>query len=180
VKDLDLALVAIVAGLAIYALRRPAQVVLSPGGLTVSPQGVDFIKSWEGLRLMPYRDAANHWTVGYGHTGPDVRPGEPITQEEAELLLKQDLAKFAACVNGAVRVPLTQAQFDALVSFAFNVGCGAFQESTLLRKLNAGDYLGAADQFPRWVKAGGRTIRGLVRRREAERHLFLTGEYLTA
>lgn len=134
---------------------------------------VSLIKEFEGLYLEAYLCPAKKWTIGYGHT-KTVKPGMKITEAGADALLRHDLAWCEDAVNDNVKVPLTQNQYDALVSFIFNVGAGAFKRSTLLRKLNAGDYAGAANEFPRWNKGGGRVLRGLVRRREAERKLFLS------
>jgi lysozyme len=167
---------------------------------TTSPAGVAKIAGFEGCKLSAYRDASTPpvWTVGYGHTGPGVTQGLTITQARAEQLLASDLLTFEASVTGWVAVPLNQYQFDALVSFCYNVGPGAPgvrdglvwlkardangqpQHSTLLRKLNRSDYLGCADEFPKWVRAGGaEVLPGLVKRRAAERTLFL-GEITTA
>lgn len=143
----------------------------------ISQTGIDLIKEFEGLELKAYPDAVGVWTIGYGHTKTAV-PGMVITEGEAEYLLKQDLVIFERCVQRYITVPLTQNQFDALVSFSFNLGCGSLQESTLRKKLNAGDYNGAANEFPRWNKAGGKVLRGLVRRREAERALFMGDGYI--
>jgi lysozyme len=129
--------------------------------------------NFEGLRLTAYQDSVGVWTIGWGHTGPDVRPGLTITRAQAESLLRQDLGRFERGVAGLVKVPLSSNQFSALVSFSFNVGLGALGSSTLLRVLNQGNYTGAADQFSVWNKAGGKTLEGLVRRRAAERALFL-------
>lgn len=147
--------------------------------MTVSDEGLDLIKSFEGCRLTAYRDAAGVWTIGYGHTGPDVVPGGTITQQEADALLQADVNRFASGVEALVEVPMTQEQFDALVSFAYNIGLSAFGQSTLLRLLNAEDYDGAANQFQRWVHGGGKVLPGLVRRREAEAELFRTKETTT-
>lgn len=134
---------------------------------------VENIKHFEGFRSKPYRCPAGVPTIGYGHTD-GVRMTDPaITEAQAEELLRMDLQAFAAGVNRLVRVALTQGQFDALVSFAYNVGLGNLQRSTLLKKLNAGDYSGAAAEFGRWTKAAdGQQLPGLVRRRAAERALF--------
>ena len=137
------------------------------------PAGIDLIKQFEGQRLTAYQDIVGVWTIGYGHTGPDVKPGLNITQQQAEQLLINDLARFARDVNDLVTVQINQNQFDALVSFAYNLGVGALQKSTLLRLLNAGSYQPAADEFPRWNRAGGNVVAGLTRRRAAERQLFL-------
>lgn len=131
------------------------------------------IKKAEGLRLTAYLDTGGVWTIGYGHTGADVREGLTIPLSEAERLLTRDLKVAEGHVNDAVKVKLTQNQFDALVSFVYNVGGGAFRSSTLLKLLNAGDYEGAAYQLPRWNKDNGKVIPGLTNRRHEERDLFL-------
>lgn len=141
------------------------------GANTLSAQGVDLIKGFESLRLNAYPDSAGVWTIGYGHTG-GVRPGDRITEAQAEAYLRQDTAWAQQAVRDRVTVPLSQQQFDALTSFVFNVGQGAFESSTLLRKLNAGDYAGAQAQFGRWVHAGGEVLQGLISRRAAEAELF--------
>lgn len=137
--------------------------------------GINLIREFENCKLVAYLCPAGVWTIGVGHTGSDVVEGLKITQSQADDLLRQDLARFEAGVDGSVSVELTQNMFDALVSLAFNIGLGAFQKSTLLKKLNAGDYLGASDQFLVWNKAGGAISKGLQRRRTAERKLFTTG-----
>lgn len=141
--------------------------------MTTSPLGVALVKQFEGLRTCAYLDAAGIWTVGYGHTGTDVRSGVRIDAAQAEALLRDDLAASEDAIHALVTQPLAQASFDALVSFVFNVGAAAFAGSTLLRKLNAGDIEGAAAEFERWRYAGGRVLPGLLRRRIAERTLFL-------
>ena len=142
--------------------------------MNISEQGIDIIKQFEGCRLHAYDDGVGVLTIGYGHT-TGVHWGDVITQDEADALLQEDLDDFELCVNNLVDAPLTQPQFDALVSFAFNVGCGALRRSTLLKRLNANDYEGAANQLLRWNRGGGRVLKGLVRRREAERAMFLFG-----
>ena len=139
--------------------------------MQISKAGLDLIKQFEGLYLQAYRCPAGVPTIGYGHTA-GVAMGQTITQQQADDYLRRDVRQFERAVSRLVRVPLTQGQFDALVSFAFNLGEGALAQSTLLRLLNAGDYAGAAAQFDRWNKAGGRVLPGLVRRRAAERALF--------
>ncbi|MEA3639925.1 MAG: glycoside hydrolase family protein [Lamprobacter sp.] len=141
--------------------------------MNISEAGIELIKRFEGVKLQAYDDGVGVITIGYGHT-KGVRWGDTITQDEAENLLQEDLEQFERCVTDAVDVPLNQNQYDALVSFAFNVGCGALRRSTLLTKLNAGDYQGAADQLLRWNRGGGKVMRGLVLRRQAERELFLS------
>ncbi len=144
--------------------------------MRTSPAGRAFIGRHEGLRLSAYRDAAGIWTIGYGHTaaaGPPVPvAGMAITAAEADTILGRDLARFEAAVARLVTVALSQGEFDALVSFAFNVGEGALARSTLLKRLNAGDRAGAAAEFGRWNKAGGRVLAGLTRRRAEERAMF--------
>jgi len=139
--------------------------------------GIELIKSFEGLELKAYPDpgtGGDPWTIGYGHTGPEVVKGNTITKEEAERLLRQDLDKFEQAVEKLITVPLTDNQFAALVSFAYNCGPRNLENSTLRKKLQARDYAGAAEQFKVWVKAAGKTLPGLVRRRNAESQLFLT------
>lgn len=139
--------------------------------MKTSQRGLDLIKQFEGLKLTAYLCPANVWTIGYGTT-KGVTKGMTITAQRAEELLREDVAAFERGVSAAVRVPLEQHEFDALVSFAYNVGLGAFRTSTLLRLLNAGDKAGAAKQFDRWNKAAGKPLAGLTRRRAAERKLF--------
>ncbi len=141
--------------------------------MEVSARGLRLIQYHEGLRLTAYKDSAGVPTIGYGST-KGVQMGDEITETQALELLEADVERHADGVRESVDVPLTQHQFDAVVSLTFNIGIGAFKRSTLLRRLNDGDYQGAADEFLRWKHAGGRVLRGLVRRREAERKLFLT------
>ena len=144
--------------------------------LTTNEKGVRLIKSFEGLRLSAYQDAVGIWTIGYGTTS-NVYPGMAITQARAEELLRNDLKRFEAAVNQFVEVPLNADQFSALVAIAYNIGENAFASSTLLKKLNKNDYAGAAEEFLKWVYAGGRVLAGLVRRRNAERALFLGDDF---
>jgi lysozyme len=140
--------------------------------LSYSKSGLALTEQFEGLRLTAYQDSVGVWTIGYGHTGPDVYPGLTITQIEAETLLLKDVAIAAGSVNRLVTVPLDQNEFDALVDFVFNLGTGAFAGSTLLRDLNAGNFAGAAAQFQNWDHAGGKVLAGLLQRRLAEAKLF--------
>nr|DAL56024.1 MAG TPA_asm: Lysozyme [Caudoviricetes sp.] len=149
--------------------------------MQTSDKGIFLIKGFEGCRLTAYPDPGTGgapWTIGYGWTlpvdGKPVRPGMTIDQATADRLLKTGLVSYENDVLKIVKVKLTQGQFDALVSFAYNVGSRALSTSTLLKKLNAGDIKSAADEFLRWNKAGGKVLNGLVRRREAERALFLS------
>jgi lysozyme len=136
-------------------------------------RGVELITFFEGCKLKAYQDSVGIWTIGVGHTGPDVCRGETVTQDEADELLHGDLLHAEDAVNRLVKVPIGQNEFDALVSFTFNLGEGNLKSSTLLRLLNQMRYQEAADQFPRWNKAGGVVLAGLTKRREAEKRLFL-------
>lgn len=140
---------------------------------TTSNAGIKLIKDHEGLQLVAYKDPVGVWTIGYGHT-KTVRAGFFINNEQAESFLLQDVQEAERCVHRHVKVPLNQSMFDALVSFVFNLGCTKFGSSTLLAYLNQGEYAAAADQFPRWVRAGGRELPGLVRRRAMEQAMFLS------
>ncbi|WP_434279558.1 lysozyme [Acinetobacter sp. CE-15] len=142
----------------------------------VSPQGVDLICGFEGLELKAYDDGVGVCTIGYGTTiyphGKAVQYGDTCTIEQAKNYMQYDLRRFEKAVTAAVNVPLNQNQFDALVSLSYNIGIGAFKNSTLLKLLNASDYHAASDQFDVWIKAGGKTVQGLVNRRAVEKLLF--------
>lgn len=140
--------------------------------MKISQKGLNLIKSFEGLELKSYKDSVGVLTIGYGSTGSHVKSGMVITKEQAEELLKEDVSRFEKGVNGLVKVPLTQNQFDALVSFSFNLGLANLKSSTLLRKLNTSDYSGAAKEFLRWNRAGNKVLAGLTRRRQAEKDMF--------
>lgn len=140
--------------------------------MKISEHGLNLIKHLEGLCLQAYQCSAGVWTIGYGHTR-GVRPGDIIDEAQACIFLRQDVAASESTVMRFVTAALNQHQFDALVSFVFNLGSGNFAASTLLKKLNAGDYAGAADELLRRIHAGGKSLPGLARRREAERTLFL-------
>lgn len=141
--------------------------------MRTSSAGIALIKRFEGCELKAYQDSVSVWTIGVGHTG-GVEPGQVITEEEADAFLREDLQDAENCVNASVLVPLSQSKFDALVSLVFNIGCGNFQKSTLLRELNAGaGMMLVADQFKRWNKAGGVVLNGLTKRRAAEAEMFL-------
>lgn len=139
--------------------------------MKTSDRGVDLIKSFEGFRALAYQDSVGVWTIGWGHTA-GVTEHDRVSEEMATDMLRDDLSWSEAAVTENVKVALNQNQFDALVSFTFNLGQGALAGSTLLRLLNDGDYAGAAGQFGQWVNAGGQELAGLVRRRAAERELF--------
>ena len=131
------------------------------------------VAGFEGCRLAAYRCPAGVWTIGYGATGPEIREGSVWTQAQADARLDADLRRFASAVLDRAAVALEPHELAALTSFAFNVGPGRLHASTLLRKLNAGDRQGAAAEFARWNRSGGRVLPGLTRRRDAERRLFL-------
>ena len=144
--------------------------------MRISENGIEFIRQLEGEKLTAYPDIVGIWTIGVGHTGfVDGKPvarGMAITKEKSKELLTADLKRFESAVNDAVKVTLTQNQFDALVSLAFNIGEGALVRSTLVNKLNAGDKKGAAEQFLVWKNAGGRVSQGLLNRRQKEKAMF--------
>lgn len=131
----------------------------------------DFITKFEGLELNAYKCSAGVWTIGYGHTG-DVESGDTVTKEEALNLLGQDMTDAIECVDQYVDSNLDDLQYAALISFVFNVGCGAFKGSTLLKLLNANNHDQASRQLLRWNKAGGKEVKGLTNRRTAEMMLF--------
>jgi len=142
---------------------------------TISANGLELVKHFEGLYLKAYKCPAGVWTIGYGHTGirhndGTVYPGRTITEATAEALLAEDLQKFADRVSSLVKVTLNQDQFDALVSFDYNTG--GLAKSTLLKRLNAGAYREVPHQLLRWTRANGKVLRGLVRRRQSESLLF--------
>lgn len=140
--------------------------------MQLSEKGKALIKSFEGLRLCAYKCPAGVWTIGYGHT-KNVKQSDIISKEQADLFFDEDIKQFEKIVLELSKVPLKQGQFDALVSFTYNVGKHAFASSTMLKMINRKDYIGASNQFLRWVYAGGKKLQGLVKRREAERKLFL-------
>jgi lysozyme len=139
--------------------------------MQTSENGKALIRHFEGLHLKAYRCGSHKWTIGYGHTS-GVQKGDIISVDQAEAFLGDDLSVAESAVDVLVNVPLSQSQFDALVSFVFNVGQGRFRTSTLLSKLNSGNYEEAAEEFLRWVYAAGELLPGLERRRKAEKALF--------
>ncbi|MCP9266843.1 lysozyme [Xenorhabdus sp. XENO-1] len=144
--------------------------------MEISDKGFECIKQYEGLKLKAYPDSATGggpWTIGYGHT-KGIKKGDAITEQQAEIFLHDDLQPVYTTLRQWVKVPLNQGQFDALCSFIFNCGSGNFSGSTLLKKLNQGDYTGAAAEFSRWNKAAGKVMRGLDNRRASERQMFLS------
>lgn len=134
-----------------------------------------FIKAKEALRLTAYRDSGGVWTIGWGHTGPEVKEGLVWTLEQAEDAFRRDFLVFEKSVRDKIKVPLSEASEAACISLAYNIGVTAFAESTLLRTLNSGDYLGAAIQFPRWCMDNGKRVRGLLVRRLEEALMFTKG-----
>ncbi len=142
--------------------------------LSYSSVGLGLTKQFEGCRLTAYRDSGGVLTIGYGHIGPDVRVGMTITSLQAEELLQSDVASAVACVNELVTTTINQNQFDALVDFTFNLGCGNLKASKLLQYVNKRNFAQAATEFPRWNEAGGKEVDGLTRRRQAEMELFNT------
>ena len=139
-----------------------------------SQNGIDFIKAFEGLKTKPYLCNAGMPTIGYGHVLSSLSEINEISEEEAEALLREDLKKAESCVRRNISVPILQNQFDALVSFSFNVGAGAFQRSTLRQKIN---YMALEDEiykeFMRWIYISGQKLAGLIRRRSLEAKIYL-------
>lgn len=135
--------------------------------------GIKFIREHEGVRHESYQDSVGIWTIGVGHTGPDVVQGMHATDDDVDRWLENDLATAETCVSTHCEVELSTNQFDACVSLVFNISCGAFRNSTLLRLLNQRRYEEAAQQFGRWDKAGGSVVSGLANRRKDETELFL-------
>lgn len=171
-----LAVLGLAGALLLFSRTRAGQSIIA----SIMDKAASLVKRWEGLRLTAYKDVAGLWTIGYGHL---VKPGErfhpygtvtTITEEEASALLEADMNAARNAVASSVRVPITDNERAALVSLAYNIGGGAFAGSTLVRKLNAGDKAGAADQFLVWANAGGQRVQGLANRRASEREVFLT------
>jgi len=145
----------------------------------VTQTTIDLIKDFEGFRATTYKDSAGHLTIGYGTTGMagvgiDPRPGQTITHSEAEWYLQKAVDKFAASIRPAIKASINDNEFGAFVSLAYNIGPSAFKASSALRHFNAGDKAKAAAAILLWNRAGGKKLAGLVRRREAEKALFLT------
>lgn len=141
--------------------------------MNITPAGLDLIKRFESCRLRAYPDAKGVWTVGWGHAGPTVHPGTVLSQFQADQLLALDVHHFERSVTAALDgAPATPNQFSAMVCLAYNIGSGAFRRSTVLRQHRAGHYRLAAAAFLLWIKAGGKPLRGLILRRNAERRLY--------
>ena len=145
----------------------------------VSEEALALIKRWEGLKLQSYKCVAGVWTVGFGHVAT-ARPGMVISETQATRLLMEDLARFEAAIERLVRVPLSDGQFGALVSWAFNVGEGAAARSSLIRKLNAGEYDAVPGELARWNKVDGKVVPGLSNRRAAEAGLWARGSHVAS
>ena len=144
--------------------------------LKISATGIDLICRFEGFKAQKYFCAAGKPTIGYGHvilSNEHHLNAAKLTVTQAKAIMAKDLGKFEQAVVKAIKVPVSQHQFDAMVSLAFNIGAAAFADSTLVKKLNKQDYQGAADEFLRWNKAGGKVLDGLTHRRIVERQLFL-------
>lgn len=150
----------------------------------INAEGLRLIKQWEGKELVAYKDPVGIWTIGYGHTDaaglPKVTPGLRITEAEADEILKRDLGQYEQAVAQAVKVALTDNQFAALVSFTYNLGPANFRKSTLLKKLNAGNYDAIPGELAKWNKAGGKVLKGLSNRRAAEAGLWAKGEFVAS
>ena len=140
--------------------------------MKTSVEGLALIKKFEGLELEAYKCAAGVWTIGYGHT-KDVQEGDVWSESHADHMLEVELEEFEGYINNNVTVALSQNQFDALVSWVYNLGPANLKASTMLKVLNSGDYEGVPAQIKRWNKAGGKVLKGLIRRREAEALLFV-------
>ena len=150
----------------------------------ISPHGLEKLKQWEGLKTKAYKDSGGVWTIGYGHTAvagePKPRAGMVITAAEAERILLKDLTQYEAAVENNVKVELNDNQFAALVSFVYNIPLASFKKSTLLKKLNAGNYDAVPTELMKWTKAGGKKLQGLVNRRRAEGYLWMEGAFVTS
>lgn len=161
------------------ALRKSILAAVGGGAIAIAsvlitgPTGNDGL---EGVRYNPYKDVVGVWTVCYGHTGKDIMPGKTYTEQECRSLLSNDLNAIARQINPYIRKPIPETMRGALYSFAYNVGVGNFQKSTLLRKINQGDQKGACEQLSRWTYAGGRQWKGLITRRAIEREVCEWGQ----
>ena len=144
--------------------------------MKVSSKGLELIKEFEGFSSVAYLCSAKKATIGYGNTfwedGIPIKIGEQISKDRAETLLKHVVDNFSVAVEVDIKIEVTQNQFDAMVSLAYNIGLGAFKNSTLLRQLNRGKFVGASQEFLRWDKSNGKPLLGLTRRREREKLLF--------
>ncbi len=144
--------------------------------MKISNNGLDLIKHFEGLVLKAYKCPAGVWTIGYGHT-KDVQPGDEWSESTADHMLEVEMEEYEGYINDSVTAPINQDQFDALVSWVYNLGGGNLKASTMLKVLNAGQYEEVPAQMMRWNKAGGKVLEGLTRRRQAEANLFMGKEW---
>lgn len=154
-------------------LRNKLLTMAGAGSLAIAGT---MIPELEGVRYSPYQDVGGVWTVCYGHTGSDIQPRKKYTESECQSLLQKDLTPFARTVEHAVKVPASEYQKAALITFSYNVGAAAFERSAVLRHLNAGHYQAACNGLRQWVYAGGRQWKGLMNRREVEREVCLWGQ----
>ena len=145
--------------------------------MMTSDRGREFTKSFEKCKLAAYDDGVGVWTIGWGHT-KGVQRGDECTQEQADAWFDEEIVDYERGVTSAVKPTLSQNEFDACVSLAYNIGVGAFQRSTLVKLLNLHDFAGAAKQFDVWNRGGGQIMQGLVKRRAAERRIFELAEYV--
>ena len=144
--------------------------------MNISQEGLSLIKKFEGCEYNAYKCAAGVWTIGYGHTA-GVKEGDLVTQQEADKILEEDMKEYEGYINDYVTVDLNQNQFDSLVSWVFNLGPNNLKSSSMLKVLNNGAYEDVPAQIKRWNKANGKTLDGLIRRREAEALLFENKEW---
>jgi lysozyme len=166
------------------AQRKPKSEKMERGenNMQISEEGLSLIKKFEGCPVdqdgncYAYQDVVGVWTIGFGRT-KDVKEGDKMTKEEAIYLLQEEMMEYEGYINDLVEVPLEQNQFDALVSWVYNLGSGNLQSSTMLRVLNEGKYEEVPAQIRRWNKAGGEVYEGLVKRRESEAVMFMGGEW---
>ena len=154
------------------AISTPISLHLVGKYMKISNNGLDLVKHFEGCELKAYLCPAGVWTIGYGHT-KGVQEGDEWSESHAEHMLEVEMEEYEQYINDLVEVELNQNQFDAMVSWVYNLGVGNLQASTLLKVLNAGDYAGVPEQIMRWNKAGGKVLEGLTRRRQAEADLFV-------
>lgn len=154
-------------------LKKSIAGVVSGGALAIAAV---LIPSQEGVEYKPYQDVVGVWTVCAGHTGSDIVKGKIYTESECHALLHNDLAKVAAQIDPYIKQPIPETTRAALYSFTYNVGSGAFRQSTLLKKINAGDTVGACNELRRWTFAGGKQWKGLMNRREIEREVCMWGQ----
>lgn len=154
-------------------LKRSIAGVVSGGALAIAAV---LVPALEGKENKPYQDVVGVWTVCYGHTGSDIIKGKTYTDAECQALLDKDLVPFSRSVERSVKVPATEFQKAALISFSYNVGVSSFERSSLLRKLNSGDYAGACDGLRQWIYAGGKQWKGLMNRRDIEMEVCTWGQ----